>query len=326
MVVGVVLGVVLVACISAATNEDSVGEKQVDGTENETQSDYQKFINDNYKVFAMPFPANVSFSGESVPVENILVHDALDKEIHANTYWHSNTFFYIKRAYRWFPVIEPILSKNGVPDDFKYLAVIESGLLNATSPSGAKGFWQFMKKTAEGYSLEINDDVDERYHLVKSTEAACEYLKNSYDKFGNWTLAAASYNMGKAGVLGQLSKQKADNYYDLLLNSETARYIYRIVAVKCILENPENYGFNLTDEDYYHPYKVEYISVDSTVNNLVDFAHTIGTNYKTLKALNPWLISNELKNSSNKVYEIAIPQAESGLDVIGEFSTKYVNE
>jgi hypothetical protein len=307
-----------------STNSAETTPEEVDYEGDGSELTYEQQIVQNYQVYAMPIPEGLSFAGEEVPLNNIIVHEALDREIHSNTYWHSNTFFYLKRAHRWFPIIEPILEENGVPEDFKYLAVIESGLINATSPSGAKGFWQFMKKTGQDYSLEISEDVDERLHLEKATHAACEYLTNAYKKFDNWTLAAASYNMGKAGLKGQLAKQKADNYYDLLLNIETGRYVYRILAVKCIFENPEQYGFNFRTEDLYPPYQTKTITVDSSISNIAEFANSVGTNYKTLKMLNPWLKNNKLSNKSGKVYEFLLPEEGQGLDMIGEYSTKYV--
>lgn len=305
-------------------NDNSDKEIEELPIKKDKQLSYSQQVIANYQVYAMPTPASLTFAGEKVPLQNIIVKEALDRELHSNTYWHSNTFYYLKRANRWFPVIEKILEEQGIPDDFKYLAVIESGLLNVTSPSGAKGFWQFMKKTALGHSLEVSEDVDERLHLEKATMAACEYLKTSYNKFGNWTLAAASYNMGKAGLNGQLAKQKADNYYDLLLNIETGRYVYRILAVKCIFENPQQYGFNFRQEDLYPPYQTKTIEVDSSITNIVNFAHEAGTNYKTLKMLNPWLRTNKLDNSSGKVYELLIPVSGEGLDQVGEFSMKFV--
>lgn len=286
---------------------------------------YNELIIQNYQVYAMPLPEKLNFAGEEVPLENVVVQEFLDREIHTNTYWHSNTFFYFKRANRWFPLIEKILKEHNIPDDFKYLALIESGLLNVTSPSGANGFWQFMKQTGIDHKLEISEDVDERLNLEKATVAACEYLKESYDKFDNWTLAAASYNMGKAGLLGQLAKQKSDNYYDLLLNIETGRYVYRILAAKCIFENPEQYGFNFRQEDLYAPYKTISVEVDTSIASLVEFSNFHETNYKTLKILNPWLKTNKLDNKSGKLYKLLLPKKGSGLDMIGQYSTKYVS-
>lgn len=315
IIFGFLLGVTLVTCISVA-GDNSGGNEDVQIGETVTSEKTLGNLLDDYKVYAMPLPQKLDFSNEPVPLNNLLVQESLDKEIHTNVYWHSNTFFYLKRAARYFPIIEPILKENGVPDDFKYLAVIESGLINATSPSGAKGFWQFMSKTATGYDLEISEDVDERNHLVKSTLAACEYLKEGYKKFGSWTLAAASYNMGKAGLESQLIKQQVSNYYDVLLNAETARYVYRILAVKCIFESPQSYGFNFTSDDLYQPFKTKVISVDSTIVDLVEFAKMNQTNYKTLKVLNPWLINDKLEVKNGVVYQIEIPEKGTGLDVV----------
>ncbi len=324
---GIFIGIILIACISATQSPSE--EKTLDNTSNnESQNiplDYQSTINENYKIYSLPMPENANFAGEVVPVDNILVKESLDKELLSNTYWHSNTFFYIKRAYRWFPLIEKILKENDVPEDFKYLAVIESGLLNVTSPSGAKGYWQFMPQTAPGYNLEISKDVDERYHVEKATVAACKYLKEAHKKFDNWTLAAASYNMGKTGLMNRLQAQKVNNYYDLLLNAETARYVYRIVAVKYILSQPENYGFHVREEDKYPPFETKAITVDSSIESLVDFAISNGTNYKTLKELNPWLISNSLANPKTKTYTILLPKPKTGLDLVAPADNKFGN-
>lgn len=318
-----------VACSSNEKKNEKEPIQQIDtdyiyeGDGNELT--YNQQIIQNYQVFAMPLPAKLDFAGEEVPLQNVIVQEFLDREIHTNTYWHSNTFFYFKRANRWFPVIEKILKENNIPEDFKYLALIESGLLNVTSPSGANGFWQFMKQTGLDYNLEISEDVDERLNLDKATQAACEYLKTAHVKFGNWTLAAASYNMGKAGLEGQLAKQMVDNYFDLLLNIETGRYVYRILAVKCIFENPKQYGFNFRLEDLYEPYETTEIIVDSSLADLVGFAKSNGTNYKTLKILNPWLKLNKLEVKAGKTYTILLPKKSSGLDMVGQFSTKFVS-
>ena len=192
------------------------------------------------------FPDSVSFAGERVPLEYFDVKEALDRELHVNTYWQSQTIFMIKRANRYFPEIEAILKEEGVPDDFKYMAMAESGLTNSVSPSNAAGFWQFLKKTSEENGLQVNSEIDERFNIEKSTHAACKFLKNAYAKYGNWTMAAASYNMGKQGLSKQEDFQKEDNYYNLALNEETSRYIFRILAFKLVIKNPELYGFHLT--------------------------------------------------------------------------------
>jgi hypothetical protein len=268
---------------------------------------YRQHMQENYKVFSLPTPETMSFAGEEVPLSSFGVREKLDRELLVNTYWHSNTLLMFKRSNRWFPVIEPILERNGIPDDFKYLAVIESGLSNAVSPAGATGFWQFLKSTGVSYGLEITDEVDERYHLEKSTEAACRYLNDAYDRFGDWALVAASYNMGMGGLNKQLTRQKVNTYWDLLLNEETGRYVYRILAVKEILNNGTAYGFVVRPADLYQPYRTREITVDAAVDNLADFALEEGINYSILKTLNPWLRQAHLKSSAKKPYTIQIP-------------------
>jgi membrane-bound lytic murein transglycosylase D len=322
-IVGIVALALIVKVFSFSANEEQkqtepkAAVAKPDSVDNHQNSNYQQHIRDNYKIFSLPMPENVSFAGEKVPVDILDIKERLDKELTVNTYWHSQTVLFHKRASRWFPIIEPILKENGIPDDFKYLAVIESGLDNVVSPAGASGFWQFMKSTGTGYGLEINKFVDERYQLEKSTLAACKYLKTAYKKFNSWTLAAASYNMGKGGVAGQLQKQKVGSYYDLLLNNETSRYVFRIVAAKYILSNSENYGFNMRQKDLYQPYKTKTIEVDSTINNIADFALSQGVNYKILKTLNPWIRQNSLPNSSRKKYSILLPADDSTFKPVG---------
>ncbi len=261
-----------------------------------------------FTVCGVEIPDRVTFAGESVPLDLFDVREALDREMLSNTYFHSQTIRLIKLANRYFPQIEPVLRKNLVPDDFKYLAVAESGLSQVVSPARAVGFWQLLKGTATEYGLEVGQEVDERYHVVKSTEVACKYLIESYRKYGNWTMTAASYNAGRKGVDRQMERQKADNYYDLLLNEETARYLYRVVAFKLIFEDPAAYGFNLTENELYPEIPVYTVEIDSSVEDFADFARERGTNYKILKYLNPWLRDNKLTNSSHKTYEILLPE------------------
>ena len=260
-----------------------------------------------YKIVTPQIPDDITFAGEKTPVEDFEVMERIDREFIVNTYWHSSTIISIKRANRWFPVIEPILKKNDVPDDFKYLSVAESGLDNVISPVGATGFWQFMEGTAEKYGLEVNSEVDERYHVEKSTEAACQYLNDAYKKFGSWTLAAASYNMGMAGVNNQLERQKANSYYNLILNSETSRYIARVVAIKHILQDPEKYGFAIEEDEMYEPLDYEEVTVNGSVADFADYAAEYGINYKILKTYNPWLRDRSLSNRMGKTYRIKIP-------------------
>lgn len=285
----------------------------------EKSSNRREYIRENYKIFSVPVPDSLSFAGEAVPVHDIDIKERLDREFIVNTYWHSQTFLFHKRAHRWFPVIEKILKENGIHEDFKYLALIESGLDNVVSPAGASGFWQFMKTTGKSYGLEINKYVDERYHVEKATKAACKYLKNAHNQFGSWTIAAASYNMGMGGVSNRLQEQNTDNYYDLLLNNETSRYVFRILAAKHILENSKDFGFNLIESDLYAPYQTREIKVDTTINNLISFAESQNSNYKILKKLNPWLRDKVLPNTSKKEYIILLPIESSNLKPISNY-------
>lgn len=253
------------------------------------------------------FPATINFAGEQAPLEIEDVKERFDRELIVNKNYHSYTILALKRANRSFPVIEPILKKNGVPDDFKYLAVIESGLVNVVSKAGARGVWQFMPQTGKDMGLEVNDNVDERYHLVKSTQAACKFLLNAKAKFGSWTLAAASYNRGLVGVQNLLDFQKESSYYNLYMNEETGRYLFRIMALKEIMNNPEKFGFEVATKDKYNLIPTKKVEVNRSIDNLVTFAKAQGVNYKTLKVYNPWLRSIRLENASRKKYVIEIP-------------------
>ena len=257
---------------------------------------------------AFYFPTEVDFADEGMPMEIPDVRERFDRELLVNANLHASTILIIKRANRAFKIIEPILEKNGVPNDFKYLAVIESSLINAVSPSGAKGVWQFMPATAKEIGMEVNDCVDERYHLEKSTEAACKFLLAAKEKFGSWTLAAASYNGGITGVNKQIDLQKVSNYYDLLLNEETSRYVFRILALKEIMKAPEKFGFAVPKQDLYELYPTRKLEIDSTVTNLADFAIRQGVNYKILKLYNPWLRDSKLDNKARKKYVIELPK------------------
>lgn len=270
----------------------------------------QDFIQD-YKVYALNLPKEITFAEEPVPLNQQDIRERLDRELLVNTYWQSQTLLFIKRANKWFPIIEPILEEYGIPEDFKYIPLIESSLLNKTSPSGAVGFWQFLSKTAKSFGLEVNNEVDERYDVKKSTKAACKYLKDAYKVFGDWTLCAASYNMGVYGVQKQLKRQKVSSYYDLLLNIETNRYVFRIIAVKEILSNPKKYGFHYMNYHLYPPPETYIVRVDSTIEDFVEFAKQHNINYKILKIYNPWLRQSNLKNKARKVYNIEIPVVKS---------------
>lgn len=269
---------------------------------------YRSYFNANYKVFGLTIPKDLNFSGEGVPTEDFTIRESLERELMVNTYWQSQTLLFHKKANRWFPVIEPILKKHNIPDDFKYVAIIESGFSNVVSPQQAAGFWQFIEPTARNYGLEINDEVDERYHVEKSTEAACKYFKEAYAKYKNWTLSAASYNLGMGGIDKQLERQKTGSYYDLYLNEETARYVFRLLAVKEILTRPKMYGYQLRPKDLYPPIATRSVKVDSTITDLVAFAQQQGSTYKILKYMNPWLLTGKLTNAEHKTYVLLFPQ------------------
>jgi len=256
----------------------------------------------------VPYPTEMNFAGEKVPTSDNDVSERLDREMVTNINYHSNTTLVIKRANKVFPIIEPILAKNGVPDDFKYLAVIESSLVNAVSPAGARGVWQFMPTTAKEYGMEVTDQVDERYHLEKSTEAACKYLLDAYKKFGNWTLVAASYNGGMAGINRVLEAQQVSNYYDALFYEETGRYVFRILALKEIMRNSPKYGFDIPQNELYVNVPTKKLVVENSIDDLALFAIEQGTNYKTLKILNPWMRDKKLTVTTGRSYEIEVPQ------------------
>jgi hypothetical protein len=278
------------------------------GTRDETEDkQYFQAFQESYGIYAVPIPEDISFAGEKPPLSDPDVYERLDKEMLVNTYWQSNTLLLFKRANRYFPIIEPVLKKNGVPDDFKYLALIESGLTNVVSPAGAAGFWQFLKDSGKEFGLEINGEVDERYHVEKATQAACNYLLAAKEKFGSWTLAAASYNMGMSGLARQLERQGATDYYDILLNSETSRYVLRMMAVKAIMEDPTMYGFHFRQKDLYAPLAYNTITLDTSVSNFANYAAHYGISYKTLKYYNPWLRDSYLKVPSGKSYELQLP-------------------
>lgn len=293
--VGVIL---IIPLFIQSTNEEKVEESHQD-----------KFRND-YRIYSLSIPEKMQFSGEAVPIQVLDVRERMDRELHVNTYWQSNTLLYLKRANKWFPVIEPILKKNGIPDDFKYLALIESGFTHVVSPAGAAGFWQIMKETGKEYGLEISDEIDERYHVEKATEAACKYLNEAYTRFGSWTMAAASYNMGLNGLNKQVKKQLVSNYYDLLLSEETSRYVFRVLAAKELMTNSEKYGFHYREKDLWNNVASYTVDVDTSINNLSEFAQSYNINYKILKHFNPWLRQNTLTVKSGKSYQLKLPKPE----------------
>ncbi|MCT4665102.1 MAG: lytic transglycosylase domain-containing protein [Flavobacteriales bacterium] len=289
----------------------------INSKQNEKISELESKINNEsgipntYEIAALKKPTKITFAGIKIPLNEPDLYERFDRELHVNTYRHSSTIILIKRAKKYFPIIEPILAKHGIPDDFKYLAVAESGLDNVTSPAGAKGFWQFMKPTAKSFGMEVNDYVDERYHLEKATEAACKYLKKARKQLGNadWMTVAASYNRGVGGIKKQQNRQGSTHYLDLILNPETSRYIFRIAAIKQILKNPRNYGFQMQHSPSYQLVPTTTVVIDSAVTDFSAFAENLGINYKILKIHNPWLRETYLKNKSKKKYRIKIPKS-----------------
>ncbi|MFZ5431078.1 MAG: lytic transglycosylase domain-containing protein [Bacteroidota bacterium] len=259
-----------------------------------------------YRAPAMP--ETITFMGDPVPLDRFDVRENLEREMIVNAYFHSQTLRLIKIAPRFFSIIDPILKEEGIPLDFRYLAVAESGLNpRALSPAGAAGIWQFMKPAATDTGLEVTPEVDERYHIEKSTRAACRYLKEAYRKYQNWPLVAATYNAGRSAVDRQLARQKVGSYFDLLMSEETERYVYRIIALKMIMEDPLKFGFLVTDDEKYPLWNTRTMEISGPVANLADFAIAQGTNYKMLKYYNPWLRDNTLSNKSGKVYVIQLP-------------------
>ena len=271
------------------------------------ENDVEKSVSDSYRISAIEIPADLNFAGEVVPQDDPEIMERVDREFLVNTYWQSNALLLMKRANKYFPIIEPILAKNGIPDDFKYLAVAESALTNVVSHAGATGFWQIMKGTGKEYGLEINSNVDERYHLEKSTQVACDYLNKWKNKYGSWTMTAAAYNAGPGAINKYMGIQKVDDYYDLLLGQETGRYVFRIMAIKEILSNPDKYGFEIAKKDMYSAVPTFKVELEEPVASFADFANEYEINYKILKRHNPWLREPHLNNASRKKYTIEIP-------------------
>jgi len=277
-------------------------------TKSASDVDYQKAFLHSNKIFSLVLPDKAEFANEEAPLGLYYVREGLDRELMVNTYWHSSTLLMLKKSNRYFHIIIPILKKYNIPEDFKYLALIESGLTNVKSPAGAAGFWQIIPGTAKNFGLEISEQVDERYHVEKATEAACKLLRGSYNKFGSWTLAAAAYNVGEGRIAKELEKQKASSYYDLYLPDETMRYVFRIIALKLLYEHPTEYGYFIRKKDLYPPIPTYNITIDSSITNLPLFAKSMNINYRILKEFNPWLRSDKLTNSGKKKYILSFPK------------------
>ncbi len=287
----------------------TIGSKRIEHAPQPVKYRYEEVRSpfDN-KIYALKIPEKMDFAGETVPLSEADVQERLDREMLINAYWHSQTLYIMKQYSKQIKFIEPILERNGIPHDFVYLCIAESGLqYNALSGSGAMGLWQFMKPTAQKYGLLINEEVDERMNYEKATDAACKYFKEGKERFGSWTMAAASFNMGIDGLDKVSRMQATNNYFDLYLNKETSRYVYRILALKEILSNPTKYGFFLESEDFYESINYKTVTVDSSIQNLTEFAKTQGTSYKMLRVMNPWMIGYSLTNSSRRTFEFKIP-------------------
>ena len=298
----ILIGVSAAVTFSLAQSNDEQMETY-EGTDHE----YLAFDQIDHLTHDIELPDSMTFCGEEVPLDLFYVRERLEREILVNSYRHSATILLLKRTTRWFPVMEPLMEKYGLPEDFKYLSMIESELTNAVSPAKAVGFWQFLESTGKEYGLEINKEVDMRYSVEKETVAACKYLKDSYRKFGSWTLAAAAFNCGNGRITRTMSEQRVDSYYDMLLPEETQRYVFRILALKLITENPEKYGYQISDNGWYRPYQTKNVTVTESIPDLVQFAYNQGINLKLLKYYNPWLRGNSLTISAGNSYDIKIP-------------------
>ena len=299
----ILIGVTAAITFSLAQSNDEQME-EYEGTDKA----FVSFDRIDHITHDIELPDTMTFCGEEVPLDLFFVRERLERELLVNSYLHSSTLLLLKRTTRWFPVMEPLMEKYGLPEDFKYLAMIESSLTNAVSPAKATGFWQFLEGTGKQYDLEINKEVDMRYNVEKETVAACRYLKDSYKKFGDWTLSAAAFNCGNGRISKTMEEQRVDSYYDMLLPEETQRYVYRILALKLITEDPEKYGFQICDNGWYQPYECKTVTVTESISDLVEFAYEQGTNLKMLKYYNPWLRSDKLTISEGNSYIIKLPK------------------
>lgn len=280
-------------------------EDKIDSSD--IKPEFTKELIENH--FVVPeVPAEMMFAEEKISFKDLDLKERMDNELVINNFWHSNTIMMMKRSNRWLPVMKEIFKAENVPADLVYIAIIESGLQNVTSPRGAKGFWQFMEPTAKEYGLTVNNQMDERYHVEKSTRAACQYLKKANDKFGSWILAAASYNLGMFGIADNLQRQKVDNYFDLSLNPETARYIFRLMAIKLVFENPSNYGFYINNESLYPEYVTKEVIIDTSIPNLYEWSIEHGITIKILRKLNPWIRGKDFVVEEGEVFTFKIPK------------------
>ena len=270
------------------------------------------YIPQETQFVAPKVPAFIEYAGQTYRFDRPDLYERMDRELVAFTYGHTNSVLMLKRAERMFSRVVPILKKNGIPEDLKYLMAIECNLdPKSVSSAGAAGPWQFLKATGRAYGLEVADEVDERYNIEKSTEAACKYLKEAYEKYGDWMTVAASYNAGQNGITQRIANQRQGKAMDLFLPTETSRYMFRILTAKYFLENPEEFGFHVEpDEVYTYPATKETVTVSEPIPNLTDFAEAHGTTYFFLKEANLWLRSDKLTNKAGRTYKIVIPKSE----------------
>ncbi len=285
----------------------SVGWLLNSASKTEEEKAYRQKFWSNYRVYSVPVPEGMHFAGEKVPLWDFEFRERVERELLQNAYGQATMLLYIKRAARWFPMIENVLKQNGIPEDFKYLAVAESGLANAISSADAVGYWQFLAGTARQHGLQVNEEVDQRYDPWLSTQAACRYLRRAHDQFGNWSMVAASYNMGTAGLRRQADYQGKDRYPELHLNNETSRYLPRILAIKTIMEHPERYGFHLTASQVYLPFETEQWTLNEPVTNWANYAREHGMSYRELKIFNPWIRNTSLRNADRNTYTLRKP-------------------
>ena len=299
LTVGVVLGGILIFLLKEAQPKPIQAETQV-----------AEEKGNNGAISGYPIPEQLSFAGEKVPLERQDIRERLEREVQVNAFWHSNSVIMIKRANRWFPTIDSILEANDIPGDFKYLAVAESGLENVVSPSKAVGFWQFLRGTAGDFGLTVNREMDQRYDPVLATEAATKYLKQAYEKFGTWTMVAASYNLGMSATAKMVENQRPETYYDMRMSEEPSRYIFRILALKNMLENQEQFGFKVPKAFMYELEKTKSEKITQSIADLHEYALSKNTRYTEIRRLNPWIKGYKLTLKSGQILELKLPISE----------------
>lgn len=305
--------ILLIFIFSSCENEGDVGTVEVELPL--VSKPVQDEVVQEYFV-APKIPKEMVFAGETISFQDLDVKERLDRELNINNFWHSRTILSMKRANRWFPMMRKIFQEENIPEDLIYIAVIESGLMNVASYKGAQGFWQIMERTGKELGLIIDNRMDERYNVEKSTKAACDYMNTAYKKLGSWVLVAAAYNRGVRAMEDNLKRQKVTSYFDLSLGEETSRYVFRVLAIKLIYENPKRYGFYLTPDDLYPPYETKDVVVGSSIDNLYEWSVKQGITIKILRKLNPWIKGNRFKVLRGETFIFKIPKNNEQLGVI----------